>query len=270
MAPIDRNSSRPASSGAVVPLEAKGLVRTFGGLRAVDEMSISLRRGEMLGVIGPNGAGKTTLFNLLAGSIRPSAGSVYAAGRDLTRAGAEARIGAGVGRTFQIPRPFAQMTVLENVLTGAQRQSGEQVWMNLMRPAKVAAEEHAAVEKARGLLQFVTLSALEREPASVLSGGQRKLLELARVLMADPDVILLDEPAAGVNPTLLELIVDRLLELNAAGKSILLIEHNMDAVARLCRRVVVMAAGRHLTEGTPSEVANDPAVIEAYLGGAVA
>jgi len=270
MPPVFRTPSRPAALDAVLPLEAAGLVRTFGGLRAVDDMSITLRRGEILGVIGPNGAGKTTLFNLLAGSIRPTAGNVHIGGRDLTHAGAEARIGAGVGRTFQIPRPFAQMTVLENVLTGAQLQSGERVWMNLVRPGKVAAEEHAAIDKARTLLQFVTLSALEREPAKVLSGGQRKLLELARVLMADPDVILLDEPAAGVNPSLLDLIVDRLLDLNAAGKSILLIEHNMDAVARLCSRVVVMAAGRHLTEGTPDEVANDPAVIEAYLGGAAA
>jgi branched-chain amino acid transport system ATP-binding protein len=262
--------NRLTAPDAVPPLEAKGLVRTFGGVRAVDDMSIALRRGEILGVIGPNGAGKTTLFNLLAGSIRPNAGGVSVAGRDLTHAGAEARIGAGVGRTFQIPRPFAQMTVLENVLTGAQRQSGERVWMNLVRPGKVAAEEHTAVEKARTLLQFVTLSGLEGEPARVLSGGQRKLLELARVLMADPDVILLDEPAAGVNPSLLELIVDRLLELNSTGKAILLIEHNMDAVARLCQRVVVMAAGRYLTEGTAAEVARNPAVVEAYLGGAAA
>ena len=143
------------------------------------------------------------------------------------------------------------MTVLENVLTGGQSQLGERIWMNVVRPGRVAAEERAAVEKARELLDFVTLSRLEHEPARILSGGQRKLLELARILMADPQAILLDEPAAGVNPTLLELIIDRVLELNAKGKSILLIEHNMDMVARLCGRVVVMAAGRHLTEGAP-------------------
>jgi branched-chain amino acid transport system ATP-binding protein len=157
--------------------------------------------------------------------------------------------------------------VLENVLTGGQRQSGERAWLNIVRPGRVAAEERAAVEKARALLDFVTLSRLEGEPARILSGGQRKLLELARILMADPDTILLDEPAAGVNPTLLQFIVDRVLELNARGTSILLIEHNMEMVSQLCSRVVVMAGGRFLTEGTPDDIARDPTVVDAYLGG---
>ena len=248
-------------------IEASDLVRQFGGLRAVDGMSISFRRGEMLGLIGPNGAGKTTLFNLLAGSLRPTSGTIRIAGQDLSQKGPEARIARGVGRTFQIPRPFPEMTVLENVLTGGQHQAGERIWMNFLRPGRVAAQERAAVEKARALLDFVTLSHLEGEPARVLSGGQRKLLELVRVLMADPDAILLDEPAAGVNPALLDLIIDRVLELNSWGKAILLIEHNMDMVAQLCSRVVVMAGGRFLTEGAPDEIARDPAVVDAYLGG---
>jgi branched-chain amino acid transport system ATP-binding protein len=252
--------------GTPAPIEARNLVKVFGGLRAVDDMSITLGQGEMLGVIGPNGAGKTTLFNLLAGSLRPNAGTILVAGRDLTRAGAHRRIGAGVGRTFQIPRPFAEMTVLENVLTGRQGQAGEQFWRNLAPSRRVANEERAAVDRARELLDFVTLSALAGEPARVLSGGQRKLLELARVLMADPRAILLDEPAAGVNPSLLEIIIDRLLRLNADGKSILLIEHNMDAVSRLCGRVVVMANGRFLMAGAPAEIVRDPRVIDAYLG----
>jgi branched-chain amino acid transport system ATP-binding protein len=252
---------------ATPPLEARGLVKAFGGLRAVDDMSIALQRGELLGLIGPNGAGKTTLFNLLAGSLRPSAGAILINGLDMTRAGPEERIANGVGRTFQIPRPFAEMTVLENVLTGGQRQSGERVWLNIVRPGRVAVEERAAVEKARALLDFVTLSHLEGEPARILSGGQRKLLELARVLMADPDTILLDEPAAGVNPTLLQFIIDRVLELNAQDASILLIEHNMEMVSQLCSRVVVMAGGRLLTEGAPDDIARDPAVVDAYLGG---
>jgi branched-chain amino acid transport system ATP-binding protein len=262
----------PASDLAHAPvaplLEARAVVKAFGGLRAVDDMSIALRRGELLGLIGPNGAGKTTLFNLFAGSLKPSAGRIFISGRDMTGAGPEARIGNGVGRTFQIPRPFAEMTVLENVLTGGQRQSGERAWLNIVRPGLVASEEREAVERARALLDFVTLSRLEHEPARVLSGGQRKLLELARVLMADPDTILLDEPAAGVNPTLLELIIDRVVELNKKGKAILLIEHNMEMVSRLCSRVVVMAAGRFLTEGAPHDIARHPAVVEAYLGGA--
>ena len=257
------------TSGSAPPLvDARGLTKAFGGLRAVDDMSISLRRGEMLGLIGPNGAGKTTLFNLLAGSLKPTLGTISVAGRDLSREGPEKRIALGVGRTFQIPRPFPEMTVLENVLTGGQRQAGERIWLNFLAPGRVGAEEKAAVEKARALLDFVTLSHLEHEPARVLSGGQRKLLELARILMADPEAILLDEPAAGVNPTLLELVIDRVLDLHAEGKSILLIEHNMEMVSRLCGRVVVMAAGRYLTEGSPAEVARDPAVIDAYLGGA--
>jgi branched-chain amino acid transport system ATP-binding protein len=160
------------------------------------------------------------------------------------------------------------MTVLENVLTGAQNQAGERAALNFLRPGRVAAEERAAVERARELLDFMTLGRLEGEPARVLSGGQRKLLELARVLMADPRAILLDEPAAGVNPSLLELVIDRVGALNARGKAVLLIEHNMDVVARLCGRVVVMAAGRLLAEGTPAEVARDPAVVRAYLGDA--
>ncbi|HEV7254212.1 MAG TPA: ABC transporter ATP-binding protein [Mesorhizobium sp.] len=255
------------NSSAHQPLiEARDVVRHFGGVRAVDGMSLALAPGSMVGLIGPNGAGKTTLFNLLAGALAPSAGEIRIEGRDVSREGAHRRIPRGIGRTFQIPRPFGEMTVLENVLAGGQNQSGERVWMNFLRPGRVQAEEKAAVEKARALLDFVTLSRLEHEPARVLSGGQRKLLELARVLMADPKGILLDEPAAGVNPTLLELIIDRVLQLNAGGKTVLLIEHNMDMVARLCPHVVVMAAGRLLAEGPPAEVVRNSAVVGAYLG----
>jgi len=262
------DSATQARRAAIV--EADDLVMQFGGLRAVDGMSIRLAEGEMIGLIGPNGAGKTTTFNLLAGSLTATAGRIRIAGADVSREGAQRRIARGLGRTFQIPRPFAEMTVLENVLCGAQRQAGERIFSNFLQARRVASEERHAVEKARALLDFVTLSHLAGEPARVLSGGQRKLLELARILMADPKVILLDEPAAGVNPTLLELIIDRVLELNRRGASILLIEHNMDMVARLCRRVVVMAQGRLLAEGEPDAVARDPAVIDAYLGGAAA
>jgi branched-chain amino acid transport system ATP-binding protein len=249
-------------------LEASDLVREFGGMRAVDKMSLALASGEMVGLIGPNGAGKTTLFNLLTGSLRLTSGRIRIAGADVSGEGPERRIARGVGRTFQIPRPFAEMTVLENVLTGAQGQAGERAWMNFARPGRVAAEERAATARARELLDFVMLSRLEAEPARVLSGGQRKLLELARVLMAEPKAILLDEPAAGVNPSLLELIIDRIHALHAQGRTILLIEHNMDVVARLCGRVVVMAAGRLLASGTPAEIARDRAVVGAYLGDA--
>lgn len=251
-------------------LLARGLTKSFGGHHVVRGMSLTLGQQEILGVIGPNGAGKSTLFNLLAGTLRPDAGNIEIAGRDLTGAPAEARIGAGLARSFQITRPFARMTVLENVLVAAQNQPGERILPALLRPretARIEAENH---DRARAIIEFVSLSHLINEPASVLSGGQRKLLELARVLMAEPRVILLDEPAAGVNPALLDLIIDRIQAINARGIAVLLIEHNMEMIARLCPRVIVMAAGQHLAEGPPEEVSRRPEVIEVYLDGAPA
>ena len=248
-------------------LEAQGLAKAFGGMRAVDGVNLRLGPGEILGVIGPNGAGKTTLFNLLAGTTAPDAGSIRAGAVDLTRAPAEARIAAGLGRSFQIPRPFARMTVLENVMTAAQGQAGERLLANLLTPGRVRAEERRHLARAREIVAFVGLERHAGEPAAVLSGGQRKLLELARVLMAEPKVILLDEPGAGVNPALLDLIVERIAAINAGGVAVLLIEHNMEMVARLCPRVLVMAAGRVLAVGAPEAVARDPAVVEVYLEG---
>jgi branched-chain amino acid transport system ATP-binding protein len=247
-------------------ISASGLNFAFGGVKAVDGMTIQLRRGEFLGLIGPNGAGKTTLFNMLAGHYKPDAGTILINGQEASNGRASSRIGLGLGRTFQIPKPFPNMTVIENVLTGAQNQSGETILANFLQFGKVVAQERAAIEKAKSILNFVKLDPLMHEPARVISGGQRKLLELARVLMADPSIILLDEPAAGVNPALLDFIIDRVRDLNGQGTSILLIEHNMDMVSRLCNRVVVMAAGKYLTEGTPQAVAANSAVIEAYLG----
>ncbi len=266
MTSADTPAANPPAFDAVV--DARDLVKQFQGVSAVSGMSLRLARGEMVGLIGPNGAGKTTLFNLIAGSLRPTSGEIWIDGRDVSQESPERRIGRGVGRTFQIPRPFPEMTVLENVLTGAQGQHGEGLLANFLQPGRVRREQAEAIEKARALIDFVTLAPLANQPAKVLSGGQRKLLELARILMADPKAILLDEPAAGVNPALLETIMDRVTELNRQGRSILLIEHNMEMVSRLCTRVVAMALGRPLTEGTPADVASNPAVIEAYLGGA--
>lgn len=257
-----------AAEPARAVIDARDLVKSFQGNVAVGGMSLRLGEGEMVGLIGPNGAGKTTLFNLIAGSLKPTSGEIWIGGREVSQESPEQRIGRGVGRTFQIPKPFLDMTVLENVLVGAQAQDGERLFANFLRLGHVRQQERLAIEKARALLEFVTLSGLEGRPAKVLSGGQRKLLELARILMADPQAILLDEPAAGVNPALLETIMERVLDLNAKGKSILLIEHNMDMVSRLCSRVVAMALGKPLAEGTPAAVASNPDVIEAYLGAA--
>ncbi|MBL0371983.1 ABC transporter ATP-binding protein [Rhizobium sp. KVB221] len=264
---MSSNLVRKAASDGPV-LAARNIVRRFGGLYAVNDVSFEVRRGEILGLIGPNGAGKTTMFDLLAGSIPPSSGDIVLNGANVSGDAPHRRIRRGLGRTFQIPRPLANLSLVENVMLAGQGQTGESLVANFLRPFKVAAEERVAEEKAMELLDLVLLSRLAHEPARVLSGGQRKLLELARVMMADPEIILLDEPAAGVNATLLEVIMDRIREINARGVTFLLIEHNIDMVTRLCHRVLVMASGQLICEGTASEVARDPRVIEAYLGGA--
>ena len=248
-------------------LEAQNLAKHFGGVMAVQDMSLRVGEGEILGLIGPNGAGKTTMFDLLAGSVKPTSGTIRLRGRDVAGQPAHLRLAQGMGRTFQIPRPFAELTLIENLLLARQGQTGERLWANFTKPGLVRAEECAARDKARGMLDLLALGRLADDPARILSGGQRKLLELARVLMADPSVILLDEPAAGVNASLLETIIDRIREINARGVTFVLIEHNIDMVSRLCHRVIVMASGRLLSSGTPDEVARDPRVIDAYLGG---
>jgi len=247
-------------------LELRSVSKHFGGAEVVAGITLEVEPGSISGLIGPNGAGKTTLFNLIAGALRPSQGQIHLAGADITREAPHRRMARGLGRTFQIPRPFAEMTLIENMLTAAQGQAGEHIFANWLAPGRVGAEERANAEKAMAHLDFLGLARLAREPARILSGGQRKLLELGRVLMAEPRIILLDEPGAGVNPALLDTIIDRVAEINRRGITFLIIEHNMDLIARLCRHVFVLAAGRMLFEGAPRAAIESPEVIDAYLG----
>jgi branched-chain amino acid transport system ATP-binding protein len=247
-------------------LVVDALSKNFGGHQAVHQVSFALRAGAIGGLIGPNGAGKTTLFNCLTGFMPASSGRVLLDGVSIAGRPASAVFAAGLARTFQIPRPFPEMSVLENVMVAPRGQIGERFWTNWLRPAVVARQERQTLAAARHWLDFVGLSSLVHEPARILSGGQRKLLELARVMVAEPKIVLLDEPGAGVNPTLLDQIVDKVRALNAQGTTFLIIEHNMDLVAALCSPVMVMAEGRLLLSGTADAVLSDARVVEAYLG----
>ena len=247
-------------------LELRGVIRTFGQLRAVDGVSFAVEANTITGLIGPNGAGKTTTFGLIAGSMKPDAGEILFEGQRIDGQTPDRIFHRGLGRTFQIPRPFPEMTVLENVMLAPIAQSGERFWNNWIRPGLVKAEEKRARERAMEVLGFTGLGAKANDLAGQLSGGQQKLLELARVLMIEPRLILLDEPAAGVNPALLETLIEKILALHARGITFLIIEHNMDMVMSICRPIVVMAQGKVIFEGEPEGVRRDPKVLDAYLG----
>ena len=254
------------SAGSI--LAVRELLCEFGGLRAVDDCTLDVRPGTITGLIGPNGAGKTTLFNIITGFIRPTAGRVYFRDRDVTNLPPYRIFQRGLARTFQIPREHHSMTVLENLMLVPHGQAGERIWNAWIRPGRVRAEEERHRDKALEVLSFIQLDHMAYEPAARLSGGQKKLLELGRTLMADPELILLDEPGAGVNRTLMQRLVENIEYLcRERGITFLLIEHDMDLVMSLCDPVIVMSEGRRLMEGRPEEVRSDPRVLEAYLGG---
>ena len=248
-------------------LEVEGLTKRFGSLRAVDEVGFTVEVGALDALIGPNGAGKTTLFNTVSGLERPDGGRVRLAGRRIDGLAPHEVFAAGVSRTFQIPRPFPEMTVLENVMLVPPGQSGERFWNNWLAPRTVRREEVRNRERAREIIAFCALEPVMGDLARTLSGGQLKLLELARALIAEPRIILLDEPAAGVNPVLMETLVEKILALNARGHAFLVIEHNMELVMSICRRIMVMAEGRLIYTGGAEGARRDPAVLDAYLGG---
>jgi branched-chain amino acid transport system ATP-binding protein len=247
-------------------LSVTGITKRFGGVEALAGCTLSVREGSITGLIGPNGAGKTTLFNVISGLTPADGGEIRLGDDRLDGLSAHAIARRGVARTFQIPRPLARMTVLENMLVYAQAQPGEKLARVFVSPTRVATAEARLRERAHAILESVELVSLAGERAETLSGGQKKLLELARALMSEPRIILLDEPGAGVNPTLMHSLVEAIRALRAAGRTFLLIEHDMDLVTELCDPVIVMAQGRTLVEGPFAEVRRDPRVVEAYLG----
>jgi ABC-type branched-subunit amino acid transport system ATPase component len=247
-------------------LEIDGLTRSYYGVHALRGVTMSVQAGRITGLIGPNGAGKTTLFNCISGMVPPDSGSIRFNGQVITRWRPDRVTGAGLVRSFQIARGFPRLTVLENLLLYGSHQPGERILPALLRTGPARRREAELRERAGRIAQRLNLTRVLQNPAAELSGGQKKLLEIGRALMAEPTLLLLDEPVAGVNPTLAREIGDHLRNLRAEGISVLLIEHHLDTIAALCDPVIVMAEGRHLREGTFDEVANDPDVQEAYMG----
>jgi ABC-type branched-subunit amino acid transport system ATPase component len=250
----------------VALLEVRGLRRHFGGVAALDGADLAVERGSITGLIGPNGAGKTTLFNVVSGVLAPHGGEVRLDGTNVTgwRPDRLARI--GLARTFQIARGLLRLTVLENLLLFGKSQPGERLSLALLAAAGVASRERELLDTAWTIVERLKLARVADNPASDLSGGQKKLLELGRALMGEPRLILLDEPAAGVNPSLAREISAHILDLRAHGHTFLIIEHNMGVIAHLCDTVVVLAEGKRLTEGSFAAVSADRRVQEAYMG----
>ena len=238
-----------------------------GGVHAVNNASIEIAKGSITGLIGPNGAGKTTMFNMIAGNITPTSGSIYLDGEDVTGIPPYELFHKGLLRTFQIAHEFSSMTVRENLMMVPGGQSGETLWNTWFGRKRIADEERALQAKADEVLEFLTVDHLRDEKAGNLSGGQKKLLELGRTMMVDARIVFLDEVGAGVNRTLLNTIGDAIVRLNQErGYTFCMIEHDMEFIGRLCDPVIVMAEGRVLAEGTIDEIKANEQVIEAYLG----
>jgi neutral amino acid transport system ATP-binding protein len=242
-----------------------GVTRTFGGLTAVAVDHLEIQRGGITGLIGPNGAGKTTLFNLLTGFDQPNSGTWSFDGRSLGKMAPHQVARLGVVRTFQLTKALSRLTVLDNMLLGAQGQSGESFFKALL-PGAWKGQEKANTEKALDLLRRFKLDAKKDDFAGTLSGGQRKLLEMARALMSDPKVVMLDEPMAGVNPALTQSLLGHVKALREEGMTVIFVEHDMDVVRDISDWVVVMAAGKVIAEGPPESISQNQAVVDAYLG----
>ena len=248
-------------------ITVENLHRHFGGFRAVDGSSIVIEEGSITGLIGPNGAGKTTLFNVIAGVLSPTSGTVTMGGEDITGMPPHELFHKGLLRTFQIAHEFSSMSVLENLMMVPGGQTGETLWNTWFGRRRIADEERALTAKACEVLEFLTIDHLKDEKAGHLSGGQKKLLELGRTMMVDAKIVFLDEVGAGVNRTLLNTIGDAILRLNKErGYTFCMIEHDMEFIGKLCNPIIVMAEGKVLTKGTIDEIKANEQVIEAYLG----
>ncbi|WP_347485157.1 ABC transporter ATP-binding protein [Vandammella animalimorsus] len=250
-------------------LSVHGVTRVFGGFKAVDAVSLQLAPEEILGIAGTNGAGKSTLFAIIAGQQPVDTGNIEFAGHDITKLAPYQRARLGLVRTFQVPREFHSLTVMENLLAAAPNPKGERLLGAFLQTRSLRAHEQYLQDKADDILRFLNLSRVAGAKAGSLSGGQKKLVELGRVLMCDPRCILLDEPFAGVNPVLIGEICERVLQLRANGIAFIVIEHHLQALKSLSDRMLVMDRGRILAEGLPQQVLDDPRVQEAYMGGEV-
>ena len=242
-----------------VLLEAQHVSKSFGGISALDSCSITVEQGSITGLIGPNGSGKTTLFNVITGYEKLDQGEIKFDGQPITNAPPDKIFRLGIGRTFQLTRIFPRLTVMENMHIAVQRQGA----IALLSRWSSSHEQKRALD----LLDFVGISRLKNLPAANLSYGQKKLLEFAYILIAEPRIILLDEPAGGINPTMINQLADRIKTLNQRGVTFLVVEHNMEFVMGLCNVIMVMHRGSKIAEGTPEQVRQNPAVLDAYLGG---
>jgi ABC-type branched-subunit amino acid transport system ATPase component len=260
---VTQDSSTP--NGQVV-LETTGVSKHFLGVTALQEVDIVIREGDLVSLIGPNGSGKTTLFNCVTGFLKPDEGRVIYQGRDITGEKPHRITLLGITRTFQDVRIFPSMTVLESMLTVVQQHQEDDIVQRLFRTRKIRRFESEARERAQMLLGMVELTRLKDEPAGSLSYGQRKLMEFAAALMPDPDLIMLDEPTAAINPTMIERMKGYIRAQNEAGKTILIVEHNMEVVMDLSKRVIVLDAGQKIAEGPPHEIQRNERVVEAYFG----
>ncbi len=250
-------------------LSVKNLTARFGAFTAFEDVSIDIEKGSLVGLIGTNGAGKSTLFSAITGYIAPHAGTVTFAGDDMLALSIEQRVQRGLARTFQVPREFSRLSVFDNLMAAPSRQAGESLLQLFLAAPKVRRQEAELAERTHDMLAFLNLTRVADTPAGSLSGGQKKLLELGRLLMLEPSCIMLDEPFAGVNPVLVQELSQRIVELNRRGITLLIIEHDLASLSRLVPKLYAMDRGRIIAEGRPDEVLADNRVREAYMGGVI-